>query len=326
MERRAFLASTGAVLLAAPLVARAQQSAKMPRVGLLSPGSPSVCTDALRRGLAEQGYVEGRNVSLEPRWAEGDAERLPALAAQLVQAKVAVIVAVISTAAKAAQQATATIPIVMVAVGDPVGLGLVASLARPGGNITGITSFGPELNSKRMQLLKELIPSLKRAAILWTPTNPLHESSVKRTSEAALAVGVQLQPLKATNPDEIKLAIRTATQQHAGALIVLGDLLFLRSAARIAALSLEGRLPTMFPVRESVEAGGLMSYGPKSSVDDVCRRAAIYVDKILKGMKPADLPVEEPSTFELAINTKTARALRLTIPQSLLGRADEVIE
>jgi putative ABC transport system substrate-binding protein len=275
--------------------------------------------------MAEQGYVEGRNVYLEPRWAEGNPERLPALAVELLQAKVAVIVAVISTAAKAAQQATATIPIVMVSVGDPVGLGLVASLARPGGNITGITSFGPELNSKRMQLLKELIPSLKRAAILWTPTNPLHESSVKRTSEAAHAVDVQLQPLKATNLDEIKLAIRTATQQHAGALIVLGDVLFLRSAALISALALEGRLPTTFPDRQSVEAGGLMSYGPKSS-SDTCRRAAAYVDKILKGMKPADLPVEEPSTFELAINTKTARALRLTIPQSLLGRADEVIQ
>ena len=309
------------VLLATPPVLEGQ-TGRVPRIGLLSPGSPSAATDAFRRGLAEQGYVEGRNIHLDFRWAEGRADRLPVLAAELVQAKVDVIVAFISSAAKAAQQATRTIPIVMVGVGDPVSLGLVTSLARPGGNITGNTSFGPELNAKRMQLLKEIIPGLKRAAVLWTPRNPLHESSVRRTEAAALAVGVELQPLKVTSVDEIESAIRTATEQHAGALIVLGDPLL--SSTRIARLALERRLPTTFLERAGAEAGGLISYGP--NMVDVYKRAAVYVDKILKGTKPGDLPVEEPSTFEFVINLKTAKALGLTIPPSLLSRADEVIE
>lgn len=292
------------------------------RVGLLSPGSQSVCTEAIRRSLAEHGYVEGRNLHLETRRVETD--QLLAAAVDLVQAKVAVIVAVISTAAKAAQQATTTIPIVMANVGDPVRLGLVASLAHPGGNITGTTSFGPELNAKRMQLLKELVPGLKRAAILWTPTNPLHESSVELTLQAARTVEVQLQSLKVTSPDEIRPAIRAATQQHAGALIVLGDSLFVRNTGRIAGWALEDRLPTTFLDRQSVVVGGLLSYGPNHV--QVCDRAAVYVDKILKGAKPADLPVEEPSTFELVINMKTAKAIGLTVPPSLRARADRVIE
>jgi putative ABC transport system substrate-binding protein len=234
-------------------------------------------------------------------------------------------VAFISTAAKAAQQATATIPIVMVAVGDPVGLGLVASLGRPGGNITGTTSFGPELDSKQMQLLKEVVPGLKRAALLWNPTNPLHEAGLKRTEAAARSVGVEVQPLKVTSLDEIESGVRTATQRRAGALIVYADgALLSNNGGRIAALALEHRLPATFLNRIDVQAGGLMSYSPNYA--HVFTRAATYVDKILKGTKPADLPVEEPTRFELVINIKTAKALGLTIPPSLLLRADKLIE
>jgi putative ABC transport system substrate-binding protein len=243
----------------------------------------------------------------------------------LVHARVDIIVAFISTAAKAAQQATTTIPIVMVSVGDPVGLGLVTSLARPGGNITGTTSFGPELDSKRMQLLKEILPTLKRAAILWNPTNPLHESSLRRTGEAARTVNVEIQPLKVTNLEEVASAIRTAAQTQAGALIVYADgALLSRNGERIAALALESRLPTTFVNRADVAVGGLMSYSPDYA--HVFRRAATYVDKILKGKKPGDLPVEEPTRFELAINMKTAKALGVTIPSTVLLRADQVLE
>jgi putative ABC transport system substrate-binding protein len=322
MDRRAFLGTVAGGLLAAPLAAEAQQAGAAPRIGLLGPGGPGPGPEEFQRSLSALGYVEGRNIHFERRWAQNKVDRLPELAAELVQAKVDVIVAIISSAAKAAQQATTTIPIVMVGVGDPVALGLVTSLGRPGGNITGTTSFGPELGAKRLQLLKELIPGLKRVAVLWNPTNPLHELSLKGDDVTARALGVELLALRASSLDEIESGVRAGTQGRADALIVYGDgALLSRNGTRIAALALDGRLPTVFVNRLDVQAGGLMAYTP--NIPHMYRRAATYVDRILKGAKPADLPVEEPTTFELVINLKTAKTLGLTIPPSLLQRADQ---
>jgi len=312
-------------VFAAVFAAEAQQAGRVYRIGLLGPGGPGGNIDEFRRGLSERGYVEGQNLHVESRWADNRVERLPALAAELVQASVDVIVAFISSAARAAQQATTTIPIVMVSVGDPVGLGLVASLGRPGGDITGTTSFLPELGSKRLQLLKEIIPGLKRAAILMNPTNPLHEPSLKPEESAARTLGVELQPLKVRSLDEIESAIRAASQGRAGALIVYADgALLSRNGARIATLALDSRRPATFNNRLDVHAGGLLAYGPNFA--HVFKHAATHVDKILKGAKPADLPVEEPTTFQLVMNLKTAKALGLNIPPAVLLRADEVIE
>ena len=311
------------VLFAVP--GEAQPPGKVYRIGVLGPGAPSPLTEEFRRRLSELGYVDGQNIRLESRWAGGNAERLPTLATELVQARVDVIVAFISSAAKAAQQATTAIPIVMVAVGDPVGLGLVASLARPGANITGTTSFGPELDAKRIELLKEAIPGMQRLAILWNPTNPLHEASLRYTEMAARRVGVETHPLKVSSVDEIEGAFQSATQGRVGAMVVYADgAVLTRNGARIAALALGSRLPTVFLNQADVEAGGLMAYG--ANLSQVFRRGADYVDMILQGRRPAELPVEEPTKFDLAINLKTAKALGLTLSPSLLLRADRVIE
>jgi len=314
-------------LLAAPLTAEAQQAAKAPRIGILE-ASPAVARsylwEAFGQGLVDLGYVEGRNITIERRYAEGKWERLPDLAADLVRLKVDVIVAAPTPAIHAAKQATRTIPIVMAISGDPVGTGLVASVARPGGNITGLSIMTSELVGKQLALLKEVVPNVSRVAVLWNPANPLGTPQLREAKAAAPALAVQLQVLPVRAPSEFESAFAAMTRARAGALLVLPDAMFGVNRPQLADLAAKSRLPAMYGLRELVEAGGLMAYGPHYA--DVFRRAATYVDKILKGAKPGDLPVEQPTKFELVINLKTAKALGLTIPPSLLQRADQVIE
>jgi putative tryptophan/tyrosine transport system substrate-binding protein len=315
---------------AAPLAAEAQQAAKVARIGYLSPNlaaSPHL-RNAFLQGLRDLGYVVGRTVVIEYRYAEGKRERLPTLAAELVALKVDVIVVDGSTqAALTAMQATKTIPIVFTSVGDPVESGLVTSLARPGGNVTGLSSLGPELVGKRLELLKQAVPGVDRVAVLWLP-GALGERTDKDmltgADVAARALGVRLQFVEARGADEFARAFSDMSSARAGALTVLPSNRFLREHRRLVDLAAENRLPAVYTSREFVDAGGLMSYGANSA--DLHRRAATYVDKILKGAKPADLPVEQATKFELVINLKTAKALDITLPQSVLGRADEVIQ
>jgi putative tryptophan/tyrosine transport system substrate-binding protein len=315
---------------AAPLAAEAQQAAKVARIGYLSPNlaaSPHL-RNAFLQGLRDLGYVVGRTVVIEYRYAEGKRERLPTLAAELVALKVDVIVVDGSTqAALTAMQATKTIPIVFTSVGDPVESGLVTSLARPGGNVTGLSSLGPELVGKRLELLKQAVPGVDRVAVLWLP-GALGERTDKDmltgADVAARALGVRLQFVEARGADEFARAFSDMSSARAGALTVLPSNRFLREHRRLVDLAAENRLPAVYTSREFVDAGGLMSYGANSA--DLHRRAATYVDKILKGAKPADLPVEQATKFELVINLKTAKALGITLPQSVLGRADEVIQ
>jgi putative ABC transport system substrate-binding protein len=268
--------------------------------------------------------VEGQNIALEPRWAEGKYERYPGLAADLVRSKVDVIVAWSGAATKAAQEATRTIPIVMALVNDPVGSGLVASLAHPGGNVTGTTITAPDVVGKRLELLKEVVPKVSRVAVLQHPDNPASASMVREAEAAARALGVRLQILGVRNSAEIDSAFVAMTREQAGALLPLSDALFDNQQRQMLELTAKRRLPTIMATRQYAEAGGLMAYG--ADFLDLERRAATYVDKILKGAKPADLPVEQPTKFDLVINLKTARALGLTIPQSLLLRAAQIIE
>ena len=328
MDRRTFLAGTGAVLLASPRASEAQQAGKVPRIGYLRSTSPSdrpPLLDAFRQGLRELGWVEGRNIVIDYRYAEGRFDRLPDLAAELVRLKVDIIVASPTPAAAAAKNATGTIPIVMIAVSDPVGLGLIASLARPGGNVTGSSySAGPEIIGRILELLKETVPKVRRVAILSNPANPSQPLSIRELKVAARSLGVQLQLLEAQGPNEFDGAFAAMATERVGALVVMSDSMLNSHRTRLADLAARSRLPAAYGLRENVEAGGLVSYGP--SVRDLFRRSATYVDKILKGAKPADLPVERPTKFDLVINLKTVKALGLTIPQSLLGRADEVIQ
>ena len=280
--------------------------------------------NAFREGLRELGYVEGHNITLGIRSPEQGPEQLPALAADLVRLKVDVIVATATPGIGAAQRATRTIPIVMAAAIDAVGTGFVASLARPGGNITGLEFLSADLAGKRLQLLRETIPGLSRVAVLWNPSAPEAAPQWKITQAAAQTLGIQLQSLEVRRSDEFASALQAATRKRAGALIMLDDTLLYTHGTKIVDLAAKGRLPVMYGFREHVEAGGLMVYG--ASLRDLYRRAATYVDKILKGAKPAELPVEQPTKFELVINLKTAKTLGLTIPQSLLQRADEVIQ
>ena len=324
----ALLALALAILLA-PLAADAEQPGKVFRIGILA-NVPLTDPEGARlwgafiRGLRELGYVEGQNITIEWRVSEGKYERLPDLAAELVRVKVDVIVAPASQGPFAAKQATRTIPIVMTGTADPVGSGLVASLARPGGNVTGLSTLAPEIVGKRLELLKEIVPRASRVAILWNPTNPSHPLLLGEAKAAARLLRVQLQLLEARGPDEFEGAFAAMTKERAGALLVLRDGMFLLHRRRIMDLVAKSRLPVMYAAREDVDAGGFMSYGP--SAPDLFRRAAIYVDKILKGAKPADLPVEQPTKFELVVNLKTAKTLGLTIPQSVLIRADHVIQ
>lgn len=320
------IATLALALLAAPLAADAQASEKVAHIGYLSSAkrsSQSARSEAFRQGLRELGYVEGKNLVIEFRFAEGRFDDLPELAAELVRLKVDIIVSSGATVTRAARKATATIPIIMTQDNDPVGNGFVASLARPGGNITGLSSVAAELNGKRLELLKEIVPGLVRAAVLGTSANPGNAHALRETELAAGTFGVQLQYLDILRSRDLKTAFRAAGKGQADAALVLGGPLFNSYRTEIAELAAKSRLPTIYARAESVEAGGLMSYGVK--ISDLDRRAATYVDKILKGALAADLPVEQPTIFELVINLRTAKALGLTIPQSLLFRASKVI-
>jgi ABC-type uncharacterized transport system substrate-binding protein len=317
-------------LTLAPLAAKAQQAEKVYRIGYLTTDPPTTPEGArmwgqFLEGLRDHGYVEGQNIIIERRYWEGRAERLPALAADLVRLKVDVIVTGAMQATQAAKNATTTIPIIMVAVADPVRTGLVASLARPGGNVTGLSHFaGQELGGKRLELLREVVPKLSHVAILWNPANPGNPPQLRDTEVAAQTLGVRLRPLEVRVPGDFEGTFETAIRGRVSALIALDDPVIFRERTRIVGLAAKSRLPVMYGFREFVEAGGLMSYG--TSLPYHYRHAATYVAKILKGAKPGDLPVEQPTQFELVINLKTAKSLGLTIPQSLLQRADHVIE
>jgi len=329
MKRREFIALLSGTAVAWPLGARAQPTAKMPRIGYLPANlaaSPHL-TEAFLQGLRDLGYAEGRNVVIEYRDAEGKYERLPALATELVALKVDVIVVTSTPAALAVKQATRTIPIVFTWAADPVGSGLVTSLARPGGNITGLSFFSPELVGKRLELLKQAVPGVSRVAVLWQPGvagGSTDKDMLKAADVAARELGVRLQVVEARGPEEFDRAFSDMTRARADAVTVQSTNIFFIERRRLVDLAARNRLPAMYLAREFVDAGGLMSYGP--DVADLHRRAATYVGKILKGAKPAELPVEQPTKFELVINAKTAKALGLTIPPTLLARADEVIE
>jgi putative ABC transport system substrate-binding protein len=328
MNRRDFIMVLAGTAAAWPFAARAQKPAsRVPRVGYLfsfTPAEGRHLWEACRQGLRELGYVEGQNIVLEPRWADGRHERLPGLAADLVRLKVDIIVSAATPASRAAKAATSSIPIVIVAIGEPVKTGLVASLARPGGNVTGLSLLTTELSGKRLELLAVLVRNVSRVAILMNPDNPVHTVFLDETQVAAQRSGVQLQLLKARNPSEIDHVFDAATEERAAALIVFDDPVIWSHRVRIVALAAKRRLPVMYGLREFVDDGGLMSYGPDRV--DHYRRTALYVDKILKGAKTADLAVEQPTKFELVINLKTAKALGLTIPPTLFAQANEVIE
>ncbi len=307
-------------------VAQAQQPTTIPRIGFLITSSPSVIAPrmhAFRQGLRALGYVEGKNIVIERRHAEGKLDRLPALAAELVRLNVDIIVTSGPTATHPAKGATSTIPIVMTFDDDPVGSGFVTSLARPGGNITGLSTLAPEISGKQLELLKEIVPRLGRVAVIGTSTRQGTAQNLKEMELAAAAFAVKLQYLDIQNPKDIETAFRAAGKERADALLVLQSPVFNAQRAQIADLALKSRLPATYPRREFVEDGGLMSYG--ASISDLDRRAATYVDKILKGTKPADLPVEQPTKFEFIVNLKTAKQIGLTIPPNVLARADKVI-
>ncbi len=309
--------------LVLPLVAAAQRPTKVPRIGYLAAGSPPL-DKAFLQGLSDLGYIEGQNIAIESRFSDGKHERLPGLTAELIGLKVDVIVTVGTPAAGAAKQGTSMIPIIMAIVADPVGEGLIANLARPGGNVTGLANLDTELSGKRLEILKEVVPGLSRVAVLWNPANPAHKPALRQSEVAAKALGVRLQLVDVRDPSGFKNAFSVMTREHAGALMLLADSMFGVYRARIVDFAAKSRLPSIFWQRSSVEDGGLMSYG--ASYHDLYRRAATYVDKILKGAKPADLPVEQPMKFMLVINLKTALALGLTIPPTVLFQADEVIK
>jgi putative ABC transport system substrate-binding protein len=314
-------------LLAAPLVAEAQPGGKVARIGFLETGSLSANLrgrGSFQERLRELGYIEGRNVAFESRGADGKVDKLAGLATELIGLKVDVIVTVGSEAVLAAKQATSTIPIVMAIVSDPVGLGIIASLARPGGNITGVTDLDIEQIGKRLELLKELVPGLSRVALVWKTGHPKEQEALREAEAAARSLGIRLQRVGVRDPNEFQGAFSAMAREHVGAFLVVADTMFSTHRVHLVGLAAKGRLPAIFWRREFVEAGGLMSYG--SSYSEQYRHAATYVDKILRGAKPADLPVEQPTKFELVISLKTAMALGLTIPPSVLARADEVIE
>ena len=317
------------VLGAAPLAAEAQQAAQVARIGYLATNLATnpLLREAFRRGLRDLGYVEGRNLVIEYRGAEGKLERLPALAAELVTLKVDVIVAPSGVGALAAKQATKTIPIVFAVAADPVASGLVASLARPGGNVTGSSTLTSALIGKCLELLTQAVPGVSGVAVLWQPgafAERTEKDMLKAAEVAARALAVRLQFVEARGPEDFDRAFSDMTRARASALTVLSMPLFISERRRLVDLAAKNRLPTVYSFREGVDAGGLMAYG--ANLADLLRRAASYVDKILKGAKPGDLPVEQPTKFELVINMKTAKALGLTISQSVLARADEVIQ
>jgi putative ABC transport system substrate-binding protein len=325
IRRRKFLATLlGGAAAGWPLAVSAQQAGKIHKVGYLSPSLPSVYSPLLFDNLRELGWIEGKNVTFEYRFAENRLERLPELAAELVRLNVDVIVGVGTLGPLAAKRATTTIPIVMLSAGDPLGTGLVDSLARPGGNVTGMSLMVPDLGGKRLELLKELLPRLSRVAVLWNAANPYPAIVFKETQAAGRTLGIEVHSLEVRGPDDLDGAFAAARQQHPDALISVEDPLTFTYRKRIADFAVAEQLPSLHGFSEEVKAGALISYG--ANQPDLIRRAAAYVDKILKGAKPADLPVQQPTTFELVVNLKTARALGLEIPATLLARADEVIE
>ena len=317
-----------AALLVGFGVAEAQQPTKILRIGFLAAATPATAAhllEAFKQGLHEHGYVEGKNTVLELRFGEGKAEQFPILAAELVRLKVDVIVALTNPVIDAVRQATQTIPIVMPAASDPVGAGFVASLARPSGNITGLTGYSPELNGKRLELLKEAFPKLSRVALLLSPNFPGSTLDLKETESAARALGLRMQPLEVRDDSDIDRSFKAMIKERADALTMFpGHPVLFVNRKKIVELAANHRLPTMYSLIEFVEAGGLMFYGPDLLVG--YRRAADYVDKILKGAKPAELPVEQPTKFDLVINLKTAKQIALTIPPNVLARADRVIK
>ena len=323
MDRRAFLRNLIGGLLAAPLAAEAQPAGRVWRIAVLG-NENNPPWEGFRQGLRDLGYVEGRNVTMEWRWSEGKTDRFPGLAMELVALKPDVIVASGTQAVRAAKQATSAIPIVMTTSSYPDKMGLVDSLSHPGGNVTGLNNVGPELSGKKLELLKEIAPKVSRVAVLWNPASPVEPLTVRELLTAAPAVGVEIQSVEARSPDDFPAAFAALSSSRVHALLALGNPINFRGRKLIADFALKNRLPSIYDERLFVDAGGLISYAP--SFTDSFRRAATYVDKILKGARPADLPVEQPTKFELVINLKTAKALGLTIPPLLLLRADQVIE
>ena len=326
MDRRAFISGMAGSLLAVPLAAKAQQVGKVPRIGFLFSGDsgPAREVDTFRQGLRDLGYVEGQNIAIEYRFAGGQVERLPELAAELVRLKLDVIVAPYTPPALAAKRTTSTIPIVFAVVADAVGAGLIANFARPGRNITGLTSSSAELGGKRLELLKQVVPKASRVAVLYNPADRSNVLVLKQLQESAPTLALTLQPLEVREPREFEGAFLAMTRERAHAMFGTPGVLTFEHTKVLVNLAAKRRIPAMRGHRQFVDAGGLMSYAVNSY--DQIRQTAVYVDKILKGAKPADLPVEQPTKFELVINTKTAKALGLTLPPSLLQRADQVIE
>jgi putative tryptophan/tyrosine transport system substrate-binding protein len=327
MKRKITVVALSAMLLALCFSAEAPPTGKVPRIGYLSGSSPSAMSvriGAFRQGLRELGYLEGKNIFIEWRFGEGRVDRVPALAADLVRLKVDVIVTAGPQITRAAKKATFTIPIVMAFDTDPVANGFIASLARPGGNITGLSTLAPEITGKQLELLKEIVPKLSRVVVLGSSSVRSYEGVSKEMEPAADALKVRLQYLDVLGPEDIETAFREAHKGRAEAVLVLQGFVLSSQSKQIAALAVKGRLPSMYYRRDYVEDGGLMSYGVIQS--DLDRRAAVYVDKILKGAKPADLPVEQPTKFEFVINLKTAKQIGLTIPPNVLARADRVIK
>jgi putative tryptophan/tyrosine transport system substrate-binding protein len=329
MERRAFIAA-GMAMLASARLGSAQPAGKAKRIGVLGDTSPPAESRgsgdaAFRDGLRELGYVEGRNVTLEYRYAEGKREALPGLAADLVRSRVDVIVALGPAAARAAKGATTTIPVVFVGSGDPIAEGLVTSLARPGGNVTGLAIIaGVDIVGKRLELLKEVVPGVTLVAMLWNPSNPSHVATLKELPGFARSLKVEIKAMEARGPEDFEGAFASMRKSRVGGLLVLADGLYVLHTERLTSLSLEGRLPTVYGNRSFVKAGGLMAY--QADFVPLFRRSATLVDKILKGAKPADIPVEQLTQVELTVNLKTAKALGLTMPPSLLLRANEIIQ
>jgi putative ABC transport system substrate-binding protein len=325
-RRRLVLAALALALAGGPSPVGAQPAVKLHRIGFLGNSTAALeanLVEPFRQGLRERGYVEGQDVAIEYRWADGKYERFPDLIAELVRLKVDVIVTAGTPAALAVKRATTT-PLVMIAVGDPVGTGLVASLARPGGSITGLTSIAADLEGKRLELLREVVPRLAHMSVLWNPASPFQVVAEKEVRAAAQVLQLKVLSVGVRAAEELDAAFESIAKAKPGALVVLADRLFLHNRAGIVAFATRHRLPGIYAYRELVDAGGLMSFGP--SYADMHRRAATYVDKILKGAKPADLPVEQPAKFELVVNLKAAKALGLTVPPSVLARADEVLQ
>jgi putative tryptophan/tyrosine transport system substrate-binding protein len=324
MKRRQFLATAGAGAIALAVSPSASAQGRQVRIGLLTPVSPPPAyLAAFRDGLRERGYVEGQSLSIDVRWPSGPFEQNPGVAAQLVHA-VDIIVAWSTPALMAARGATSTIPIVAVSISDPVGTGFVASLARPGGNVTGLTAINPDLSAKVVELLREIVPGMKHVGVVFNPANPGSAVQMRGAEEAARALGLQFEVVAARTPEEFARAFAQLSAHGAQGVLLLADPSLIEHRARIAELARNTRLPTAFQRRESVEAGGLLAYGANNN--DQFRQAAFYVDRILKGAKPGDLPVQQPVKFELVVNLKTAKAIGLDVPPTLLTRADEVIE